>query len=338
MRRHRFRETPAGLAGLVVPKERVEEGLVFDDKLPVCIVNPQSAGGKTGKRWPRLRCELEQYLGEIDVVLTGGEGDAVSLARRAAQRNVKLIVVVGGDGTVNEVVNGVMRVPGRPEQLTLGILPAGTGSDLARSLGIPSNSSEALRIFSEGRQKVVDVGKIEFLALQAERSCRYFLNIASLGLEGIVDKKVREMSKFLSGKLAYLAASVAALATFRPKEVVLRSGDVEFRRTILNVSVANGRFFGGGMQIAPTASLDDGLFEVVVVRGAPLWRLAGALRSLYDGTIYETDRVEHYRLRSLEVRSANGQKVCLGIDGEPVGELPVRFSLVPGALRVLVSG
>jgi diacylglycerol kinase (ATP) len=311
---------------------------MFRPGRPVCIVNPSSAGGRTGARWARLRYELERRVGPADCLVTGRRGEAAELAREAASKGATLVIAVGGDGTISEVVNGLMLASGRDADLALGIVPAGTGGDLARSLGLPSDPVAALRLLAEGRPRPLDVGRIEMPGPGGTSSRRYFVNIASAGIEGDVDRKMDGASRRLGGAAAYLWATLSAGMTFRPARVLMRAGDVELRRKVLSVVVANGRFFGGGMEIAPSARLDDGRFEVVVVRDMSLWRLALEAPRLYNGTIYRARGVEHFTATTLELESEDGQPVLLGIDGEPFGQLPARFVLEPSALRVIAAG
>src|SRR5262249_54219912 len=214
-------------------------------------------------------------------LLTGARGDAIELAKRAAEQGASFVIAVGGDGTVSEVVNGLMLASQRREDLTLGIVPSGTGADLARSLGIPKAQEEALRLLVEGQRRAFDVGRVEFALESGSSGVRYFANIASIGLEGVVDRKIPSAPRFLGGRFAYIWASIAASWGFRPQRVVLRSGAVELERTVVAAVLANGRFFGGGMQIAPDARLDDGRLELVIIRGGPLWKLALDGRRLY---------------------------------------------------------
>jgi YegS/Rv2252/BmrU family lipid kinase len=278
---------------------------------------------------------MERRLGPLDSLLTGARGEAIELARQAAERGASLVVAVGGDGTVSEVVNGLMRAEGRPRDLALGIVPAGTGADLARSLDLPSSQDEALRLLLEGQRLPLDVGRVEYDVEGGGSAVRFFVNVASLGIEGVVDRNIQSAPRFLGGRVAYGWAAFGALATFRPQRVVLRCGQLEMRRSVLAAVLANGRFFGGGMQIAPDARLDDGRLELVVLRGVPLWRLAFESRRLYNGSIYESETVEHFSLTMLEAKAEGAERVWLGIDGEPLGQLPARFSLVPGALQVI---
>ncbi len=288
----------------------------------------------------RAEHDLLDVLGELDVVFTTGPGHATELTRDARGRGVTRVLVAGGDGTVNEVVNGWLDGagggPGRGH--TLALLAGGTGGDLRRSLGIPDMDASIAALRS-GRTRQLDVGRLAFTPTDGgPLTQRYFVNIASFGLSGLVDRHVGAFSA-VGGRLAYAAATARSLFGWRNPRVRLVTEygpDERFEADIpiVAVAVANGSCFGGGMRIAPDAEPDDGRFSVTVIgdlRRRDMIALGG---SLYDGT-----HVRHPKVlvkAASRVTAESDSDVFLDVDGEPLGQLPARFEVVAGVLRVAV--
>ena len=302
------------------------------------IVNERAGGGAMADIFRRVEHRLADVLHtDFDVSFTAAPGDAIRLAREALQSGMTQLIVAGGDGTVNESVNGFFDLQGQPinPQARLALLAGGTGGDLRKSLGIAS-MDEALTAIERGKVRTIDLGKLEYCDLESGSPyTRYFVNITSFGLGGLVDRYVARYSKTLPGRLAYVAASVRALMTWKNPRVHMRLDDGwEAEHAIAMVAAANGRYFGSGMRVAPDAELDDGLFDVVVMRDFTRLGVAGLTRTIYKGSHVNHDKVEIRRGRVLEARSE--QTVLLDVDGEPLGKLPARFELLPKALQVVV--
>ena len=231
----------------------------------VVIVNPQSQNGQLGRRWTQLAADLRRAVGAFDDVLTRQAGDATELARQAIDNGADMVVAIGGDGTINEVANGFFR-DGRPinRDAVFGVLPYGTGGDFRKTVSLPKDIYEAGRILVEGHKKRIDAGRIDFVDDGGKQATRMFVNIASFGISGLVDNYVNKTTKALGGKVSFLLATARAALEYQNRRVRLvfdgdESGAVT--RTVLSVAVANGRYFGGGMFIAPEAELDDGQLD-----------------------------------------------------------------------------
>ena len=290
----------------------------------VVIVNPKSQGGKLGKRWPEVSETLVRAF-PFDEVMTQGVGDATRLAREALQGGAERIVAIGGDGTVNEVVNG--------------FFVDGTGGDFRRSLRLPQEISEAAAIIAAGHRRKVDVGKLGFVATDGSSATRMFANIASFGVSGVVDRMVNESKKRLGGKFAFMFASVRATWSYKNQRVQLVFDGKERAEVSINtVAVANGRFFGGGMKVAPDAELDDGTFDVVSIGDLGMGEVLKMSRTIYKGEHLAMDKVSVRRARVVEAEGIDpGAVIELDVDGENPGRLPARFEVVPGALWVAVA-
>lgn len=308
----------------------------------VVVVNPNSQGGKLGKRWPEVAETLQRAF-PFEDVQTSGVGDATRLTREALQAGAERIVAIGGDGTVNEVVNGFF-VDGAPiaPEATFALVPFGTGGDFRRTLGVPNDVQEAARVIAMGGRKRIDVGKLSFVATSGldagGQAIRMFANITSFGLSGVVDRLVNDSKKRLGGKMAFAWASIRATFQYTNQRVQLVfDGKDRVESTIYNVAVANGKFFGGGMKVAPDAELDDGTFDVVALGDMGLGDALKLSRKIYDGSHLSMDKVTSRRARVVYAEPIEaGATVELDVDGEAPGKLPAQFEIVPQALWVAV--
>jgi YegS/Rv2252/BmrU family lipid kinase len=301
------------------------------------IVNPRSQGGQTERRWGALADIIRQNFGPFEYRFTQGPGDGARVAREALRGGFELIVAMGGDGTISEVADGFIDASRNVnDEAVLGILPAGTGGDFRRTLGLPKHLPEAASALRGRKYKHIDLGRLDFVSHDGKQGHRHFINIASFGISGIVDELVNEGSKRLGGRVSFLLATVKAQARFRNQRVWLRLDDSPKReRTIHNVAVANGRYFGGGMMVAPEAKLDDGLFDVVELGDLSRFELLMGGRHLYRGTHITLPKVHSVRARILEAGPVDpGERVLLDVDGETPGRLPARFELLPRAIRL----
>jgi YegS/Rv2252/BmrU family lipid kinase len=299
------------------------------------IVNPAAGNGRAGRQWPALAERLRAAGIAFTPCVTCGPGDATRCAGWAVAAGAETIVVVGGDGTLNEVVNGCLadgcggEAGARP---ALALLPVGTGADFARGLGIGRETMfDALL---RGRARAVDVGRVAFRdAAGAERE-RHFINIADLGLGYQTNLAVRRAPRAL-GPAAYLYGALASIARYRPVEArVVVDGQPAYDGPVAIVGVANGPFFGGGMHAAPKARHDDGLLDVLVLEGVSRRALiADLLPRVYRGAHLRHPAVHFFRGEAVAVEAAT--PLMLQADGEGVGGAPARFSVLPRALRVL---
>ena len=304
------------------------------------IVNPKSQGGRLGKRWADVADAIGRAF-PFDEARTQGPGDATRLAREALRAGAERVVALGGDGTVNEVVNGFFDEAGAPiaPEATFALLPFGTGGDFRRTIGMPTELAAAARAIAEGPRRRVDVGRLTFTTPSGERAHRMFANIASFGVSGVVDRLVNEGSKRL-GRVAFMLATARATWSYRNQRVQLTfDGKDRVEATINTVAVANGRYFGGGMMVAPKAELDDGWFDVVALGDFGFGDLLKSGRRIYQGTHLSMDKVTSRRARVVEAEPVEpGAVVELDVDGECPGRLPARFEICAGALWVAAPG
>ena len=309
---------------------------------PLVIVNPTSGGGRTGRAAGEISRELRAALGDISVVMTDGPGAATRLAANAIGRGHTLIVAVGGDGTLNEVVNGFFR-DGRMinPDATLGVVSSGTGADFRKTVGIPAGVEASIERLRQAAPRRVDLGRVSYTDARGATRERFFLNISSFGLSGDVVARVNRAryAKLLGGKAAFLWSTMRSLAAHRSRRVRLTIDD-HFDETV-NVAlgaICNGRFFGGGMMVAPGAEPDDGMFDVVWLRDANRQELVGRVRELYRGAHVDHPKVKILRGRTVTVAPIGDDRgpVWMDIDGEGGAALPARYEIMPGVLSIRV--
>jgi YegS/Rv2252/BmrU family lipid kinase len=272
---------------------------------------------------------LARRLGPVEVRFTRKAGDAAALAAELASAGFDPVIAAGGDGTMNEVVNGLLSTGC---DVRAGVLPIASGGDFARTLGL-GGLSGAVETLAAGYCRRVDVIRSRFRSPEGKAE-RHFINLASIGLGALVAQDVREGWRFLPGSMRYLAACIPRLAAGCVFNVRLFLDGIEtgtFDATI--VSLANGRYQGGGILIAPAAAIDDGLIHVTLVEHVSLAEVVRNLRILYSGAIYGYPKVRHWQAKSVRAEAQSGAP--LELDGEPVGTLPVEAEVLPHALRLI---
>jgi diacylglycerol kinase (ATP) len=299
------------------------------------IVNPAADGGRTARRWPELRRRAERLGLEPDVRVTGAPGEAELFAREAIGKGVPLIVAVGGDGTVSDVVNGFFE-DGRPlaPAAELAVIARGSGCDLIRTFGIPRRAGRALEVAARGRTRRIDVGLVRFRTPDGRDASRHFANVASAGMTGLVAERANRSRKPLGATVAFAWAALAAFAGHRNSRFRI-SVDGESRALVANnVIVANCRYFASGMKIVPQAEPDDGLLDVLIWGDVSRADLLWSLHRLYRGTHTSHPKAEFLRGRHVSVEPE--RPLPVEADGEQPGTTPASFEVLPGALRLRV--
>ncbi len=280
----------------------------------VAIVNPKAGSGAA-----------VQLPANAEILQTKAPGHAIELTRDALKRGARTIFAVGGDGTVNEVVNGLFE---NEEPLAadaeLVVIPRGTGSDFSRVLN---------RAVPRGEKRMIDLMKVRYAATDGTTRTRYSINVTSFGMGGEIAARVNQSSKSLGGRLAYLAATVQTAWSFPGKRVTLQLDNSKtIDANVTNVAVGNGQYHGAGMWVCPGAIIDDGLLDLTVIRYLGLPELVKSVPTLYGGGIYSHPKVESHRVKHLKAESR--EPVLIEIDGEAAGRLPIEISMVPKAVRV----
>ena len=305
------------------------------------VLNPVAGGGRLKRHWPEVAASLKKHFGDVDLRETQASGDAERLAIDLAVNGCELVIAAGGDGTTSEVADGLLQAfaeTGRKTELAL--LPCGTGIDFARGLKLPRGIDATLRHIAESKARAIDAGRISYVDDHGALASRHFINIASLGLSGATDRAVNADKRKgrVSAKALFFWRTVAEFIRYRFQEVSISVDDgapIEAKMAL--VAVANGRFFGGGMMIAPDAELADGQFDIVILRAAGKLGLIRDIRLLYGGRHRNHPAITILRGRKVVVeplgdKDKNGALV--DIDGESPGRIPATFEMLPGALAL----
>ncbi len=295
------------------------------------IVNPVAGAGKTLKNWPQIR-ELLRDIGlRFEHDFTEAPKHAIELARTAVKKGYDLIVSVGGDGTINEVVNGLHHTGAG--DVSLGIISTGTGSDFIRSIGLPPRYTDACRRLLDPRRLLIDLGSVEY-SVDGRRERRLFVNFAGLGFDAEVVRATTQRFKALGGLPSYLLGLLTTFLSYRNQEISLTvDGRTETRKLCTTV-ISNGRYGGGSMLLAPDADLTDGLFDIVTIGDISKPDLLWSLPRIYKGTHLSHPKVNVIRASEVTLDSPAGAVVQA--DGELLGLTPARFSIIPAALGILV--
>ena len=302
------------------------------------IINPYAGNGRTEKLWPDIEIALKQSIGSFQTEQTACQGDAVLLTRKALEDGTTRIVAVGGDGHLNEVLNGFIQndVQLNP-QATLSFVMSGTGCDFQRSLGISGKWQTAVEKLKDAPIREIDVGKVSYTAADKTKQIRYFDNIASFGLSGAVDHYIDNsmLGNFLGGTMLFLWATIKTVFT-HPNQTILYcidDGPQEEICTRLGL-LANGRYFGGAMHAAPQAELDDGLLDLLMLKEISLAKFLWHLPKIYRGTHLELPEIYFRKVRKFTAISS--EQVILDIDGESPGYLEATFEILPKILKLQI--
>jgi YegS/Rv2252/BmrU family lipid kinase len=295
----------------------------------VFLVNPASDNGRTGRRWPELAHRAALLGLEGETVFSERPGHLIELAGAAVDGGARLVVAVGGDGTVNEVINGVAQ-----RDVDLGTIPLGTGMDFGRTYGLATRFEDAVRVILAANTRTIDAGRVSYRTWAGAEATRWFGNVGTVGMSGAVAQRVNGMSKALGGRLTFFYGLTRVFLSWKNTEVTVSLDDGERRGLMHDVIVANGRWHGGGMMLAPAAEPDDGVFDVVLIGDVSKLDFLTTAPKIYKGRHVTHPKVEV--LRSARVTVDAARHLPIEVEGEQVGTTPAQFEVVPGALRVRV--
>ncbi|MFN8210191.1 MAG: diacylglycerol kinase family protein [Bacteroidales bacterium] len=300
------------------------------------IVNPNAGNRKGQKDWMRISDLFSKEKVEIEAAFTARKGHAVELSKDAIRNGYRKILVVGGDGTLNEVVNGIFTQDTcATTDMTVGLIPVGTGNDWGKMFAIPLVYEGAVKVIKEEKKMLHDVGIVSFHEGDSKHS-RYFINIAGLGFEALVVKKTNyQKDRGRSSKAIYLYNLLTSLISFKKTMADITVDGTTVNAKVFTVNVGNGRYCGGGMRQTPEAVPDDGLLDLTIIREMGRFEIIKNLKLLYDGTILGHPKVDGYRTKNIKI-STDSILYCEA-DGELLGHTPAEFSIVPGSINIVYA-
>jgi diacylglycerol kinase (ATP) len=298
------------------------------------IVNPNAGYGKGKKDWDRISGLFEKNDISIYPRFTKKKNHASEFAREGISEGFRKILSVGGDGTLNEIVNGVFTQDYCPTpEIAIGIIPVGTGNDWGRMFGIPLVYEGSIKVIKENKQKLHDIGLISCYNGSIKEK-RYFINIAGLGFEAAVVKRTNiQKDKGRSGKAIYFLNLLVSLIAYRNTSADITIDGQKTTCDVFSISVGNGRYCGGGMRQTPDALPDDGLLDITVIKSMGRIEIIRNLKILYDGTILSHPKVDGYRSDNLRVQS--NSVLYAQADGESLGHTPAEFSIIPASIKIV---
>lgn len=299
------------------------------------VVNPTAAQGALHKAWESLAKGLKGTIRKFEFAFTRERGDATRIVRQGLSDGFEMLVAVGGDGTLNECVNGFFKDKQAVNpRAVLGILPFGRGSDFARGLGFERLPEHSIKRLGGSSIRMMDVGCVHFGA----HDTRYFLNIANIGLVPHVVNFSHSAPKFLGASGTYVYGAIRAMMTYQPGMVTLEDeSGKKITRKLLNLVIANGTYFGAGMKIAPMAQLDDGFFDVLLAGPMPLYRYLRHFPELYSGHHLKLPNISCFKAKKIKISSVHlKHSFLVELDGDTVGKTPVTFEILPKALQFKV--
>jgi len=298
------------------------------------IVNPNAGNCRGEKDWKQISTILKNAGIYFEAKFTDKKGHAIILAANGINTGFRKIITVGGDGTLNEVVNGIfMNQVCYTTEISIGHIPVGTGNDWGRMFGIPLDYEGAVRIIRENKTMLHDAGTIDYFEGN-ERKVRYFINIAGVGFESAVVKRTNyQKERGYSGKLIYLYNLLVTLFSYRNQNVDITIDSEKKRIRIFSINIGNGKFCGGGMRQTPNAIPDDGLLDITVITAMGKLEIIRNLNILYNGKILEHPKIIGYRSKNFVVESE--KPVYAEADGEFLGHTPAVFGIIPLALKII---
>lgn len=302
----------------------------------LCVVNPASANGRTRKAWRRIEQSLADRDVQLEVCFTGGPGEAIKITREALQNGYRRIISVGGDGTLNEVVNGFFENRQKiNSEAFLSLIPMGTGGDFSRMLNLNNRIETIYRLITDPQPQCCDLVQATFTNWQNQTECRYYINEADIGIGSETVYRVNRNSKMLGGFASFLLGALYTIFTYRNRDMTIMVDDqMIYTGKTGMVVVGNGSYFGGGMKIAPHAQIDDGLLEIIVVKDLTKMDLLSNVGNIYKGTHLQHPLVERMPGRKVEVVSP--EDIYFEMDGETPGYGNIIFEIMPAAINLLI--
>jgi diacylglycerol kinase (ATP) len=300
------------------------------------VVNPVSAGKKTVKEWPLFEKQLKEKGYKFDWAFTEYPEHATSITREVLKSGYDLVVSVGGDGTMNEVVNGFFENDSPiNEAAKLAVFSRGTGCDFIKSFGYKKGFDDFIKMLERNEIQKLDIGKVNFAHDSGNVISKLFINISDIGLGGETTRRVNKTKKHLRGFLAFLIGAMLTIIKYRNKTIYLEiDGEVIKNERINSVIVANAKYFGGGMYISPNSEPNDGFLDIIVIGDLNTLELIRDFHLIYKGKHLTHPKIYHYKGKKVKVTS--NPVALLELDGEQPGTTPAEFEIIPQAIKVII--
>ena len=298
------------------------------------LVNPNAGNGKGKKDWDRISALLKEEDLPFTVKFTERKGHAIILTLEGITAGFRKIITVGGDGTLNEVVNGVFSNDTCPtKDISLALIPVGTGNDWGRMFGIPLDYEKAIKIIRDNKLMLHDIGLVSFYDGTGKKK-RYFINIAGLGFESVVVRRTNiQKERGRSGKAIYFYNLLMSLLSYKNTKAEIIIDGEKINADVFSINIGNGRYCGGGMRQTPNALPDDGVLDVTIINGMGKIEIIRNLKILYDGTILNHSKIDGYKGKNIKVSSDS--VIYTEADGESLGHTPVEFSIIPASINIV---
>jgi YegS/Rv2252/BmrU family lipid kinase len=296
---------------------------MIDPATIAVVLNPTAGGGKALGLLPKINAELTKLNRPYHIHVTKSPGDGLATARRYASDGVALVICVGGDGTLNEVVNGILE---SGKRVPFGLVSAGHGGDFARTAGTSKHVDVAVQRACSGKSRAIDAGRVTF----DDGATRAFINVAGLGFDALVAEKCQS-TRLPGSTLPYLAAAFSSLVTFKNIQVKIEADGVPSETKAVFVQIANAKYMGGGLMMAPDADIADGELQLAIVGDFRKPELLRALPGVYSGK--HVGHPKFSQVAAKRIRIETVQPARVQVDGEIMGHAPVTFTVEPGALQ-----
>jgi len=300
------------------------------------LVNPVSGNGVGKKKWPEVKSMLESQGIPFDFIISEHRGHIIDSTTEAIKNGYRQFISVGGDGTLNELVNALFGQKNIPtEEFTVAVIPMGTGNDWVKTMGIRTELEKSFEIFKNKYTIVQDIGRIQ-CRKGKEIVERYFVNAAGIGIEGHIANNInqKEDNNFLSSFAKYMLSLVQSLFVYRAKNALIELRDRTVSSRLLTLSIGICRFKGGGMQITPEANPTDGKFDITLINKLSIWTVIREIKNLYSGTFLKAKEVSQYLTNYIKLSEPT---IPIEADGESVGETPAEIQILPASLKVIVN-
>ena len=314
--------------------ERKENSLKW-----LVVVNPHAGSNKCKKDWPKIKKYLEAAGFDMHIVFSEYKYHAMQITQDLVeQEGFARIIAIGGDGTLNEVVNGILKQTRfKSTDISVGLITVGTGNDWARMYEMPESYKKQVKILSKGHSFLQDVGQVQYLHSEDNEN-RYFINIAGMGYDALVAQKTNLMKeKGKGGAIAYLVNLISGLFQYKSVHLdIAADGKKFFSGKVFSMSIGICKYNGGGMMQLPHAISDDGLFDIMVIRKTTKYRVVTNIKNLYDGSFLSMPEVSYFNGKKVTVSAKPSNKLFLETDGESLGHSPLKFEVIPKAVRLIV--